>query len=103
MTLLKLDKNQQKERENVNTTNLALTYILAKESMHINCISVRVISSKIGFNHQRGTTAKTTTLYYAAEIKFSDVNKYRTPRTRTRNKPSTTIMRIRTRLQGQGQ
>ena len=28
MTLLKLDKNQQKERENVNTTDLALTYIL---------------------------------------------------------------------------
>jgi len=27
MTLLKLDKNQQKERENVNTTDLALTYI----------------------------------------------------------------------------
>jgi len=26
MTLLKLDKNQQKERENVNTTDLALTW-----------------------------------------------------------------------------
>jgi len=30
MTLLKLDKNQQKERENVNTTDLALTYILTE-------------------------------------------------------------------------
>ena len=33
MTLLKLDKNQQKERENVNTTDLALTYMLRHVKM----------------------------------------------------------------------
>jgi len=46
MTLLKLDKNQQKERENVNTTDLALArrlsaVIVANASTIILHIAVR--------------------------------------------------------------
>jgi len=37
MTLLKLDKNQQKERENVNTTDLALTYIRKPQQYNVSC------------------------------------------------------------------